>query len=1069
MSDIKNFIRKISHIKHSNVYHIQTFDLNNNLIDTKYGVNLMTTAGFDEGYMNNKASVYFIFGTATTGTIRKSDDRLFSRIEDMRVITATTFSEADNNSEELSTHRFNIYDSTTNTLTGYRDTAKVTLDYNLLDREGRDISSWLNIGEFGEIDKSFSPDGIMPSIEDEDDHGVTYTLYIHSFIYDENFQQTTITKKPNERIIITVYRSATINCDLFDTLWNNGYYFFIDPSRVQKGEVASFHSSQGGGYTYSNRRMVYSAAVNGRCRSEDDFPMFPGTVLKNGTGSGYGEILNYAANSGFGVDTRYRVTNNSREGSSSGFVYQLYQYREGHSYVSSYISNPEVTLDKTYSVYGLTITSCVNSMSSGKNREFLFVIHKNQLDTPEELTFYNAFTDDFLHPRFRNIFSMRHLMSPDSETWNKLCFPVNDFSITSVSRYNSLTDSYEAETFTNDPSYDFRNPERGVYGTIVIDGFNNNEPFDVGVNINTDIPVLGFNDRDIYTIYMTDSYWDPSTFEQLQDNTSVPVSLQHKKYFIKIPSTTSTNPAGFHTVRQLNNHALVPSFNITDLNTDNIMPRYAYNHNLITCYASDDGWAFCNGVLIYPDSDDGTGHIYRYDLNITISNNDWTFIYYTHNRIIHCDGRYRISPQDSTNPRITVFNIDPSHPEIDPNTTATVYYDSDIATETTSDPINEYLLNYDLIHVEEKKNQMFLTRKSQVKYIDLNNTTKNVTLLPINPTNNILSIIYDTKYVVYFNGIINETYKFTIYDMTTSSVYRSFEIPLMKNSTLLHLIGYSTRVYIQLTIDSTYFLIEYDYITNTVITHEKWAFNILITSESNRNVYLNKKQPRIDYNDECFVMHTFVNNMSYSDNNSGGRTIVIFKNDLDNPYFFDDVTRTLNSGYILGKSFVAGYQFGYPRLKKFNNGKDYVLLITCSLASRWNEGEQVYTGSTPTQTYCIDLGYIHNKGLHTPKQMFDELPVPLFKMPNVCSGLGGSQADSSIPSPYYYDSNNKWFTETCFYKDKVLVFTTFSPPKFVPIEMFLAHKITGTTNSIQAYSTGKKLSSNRFDMILKQL
>ena len=209
--------------------------------------------------------------------------------------------------------------------------------------------------------------------------------------------------------------------------------------------------------------------------------------------------------------------------------------------------------------------------------------------------------------------------------------------------------------------------------------------------------------------------------------------------------------------------------------------------------------------------------------------------------------------------------------------------------------------------------------------------------------------------------------------------------------------------------------------------------------------------------------------MSYSDNNSGGRTVVIFKNDLDNPYFFDDVTRTLNSGYILGKSFVAGYQFGYPRLKKFNNGKDYVLLITCSLASRWNEGQQVYTGSTPTQTYCIDLGYIHNKGLHTPKQMFDAFSIPIFKMPNVCSGLGGAQADSSIPSPYYYDSNNKWFTETCFYKDKVLVFTTFSPPKFVPIEMFLPHKITGTTNSIQAYSAGKKLSSNRFDMILKQL
>ena len=85
MDDVKEFIKKLPQDNRSNVYHIQTFDLDNNLIDTKYGVNLMTTVGIEDGYIKNNDSKYFVFGTSGT-TPTKYDDRLGSRIQDIREV-----------------------------------------------------------------------------------------------------------------------------------------------------------------------------------------------------------------------------------------------------------------------------------------------------------------------------------------------------------------------------------------------------------------------------------------------------------------------------------------------------------------------------------------------------------------------------------------------------------------------------------------------------------------------------------------------------------------------------------------------------------------------------------------------------------------------------------------------------------------------------------------------------------------------------------------------------------------------------------------------------------------------
>lgn len=292
----------------------------------------------------------------------------------------------------------------------------------------------------------------------------------------------------------------------------------------------------------------------------------------------------------------------------------------------------------------------------------------------------------------------------------------------------------------------------------------------------------------------------------------------------------------------------------------------------------------------------------------------------------------------------------------------------------------------------------------------------------------------------------------------------------MPNSMIMHIIGYSTRVYIQLYIDTKYFLLEYDIVTHTCVTHEDYKFNILvvdptyISNEVMSNRWINEKSSHLDYDDECFLMSVYAPIGSGATGNPGGRTVAIFKNDLDHPYYFDDPTSPID--YTIRKSFVSAYQNGIPRLKKFNNGKDYVAMISGRL--RINSFTYDYSQASYNQTNFIDIGYIRNKGLHTAQQMSENLPNPIYKMPNLHKSIDGAQADSSVESPYYYDSQNKWFTASCFYKDKVLVFTTFGPPKLVPIEMFLPHKITGTTTTVQTYNVEKKASIQSFATLLKR-
>ena len=1055
--DLNKFIAGLPKSKQqSNIYDIICYDENGKITDHKYGVNVMTTYGFLRMYTSpNETSSYVLFGNGT-GTPSKSDQQLFNALPSM--LTAPVLSQNKYFVEDASDRdyprvfaRTNYFDSETNSLVCRKTSSEILLDYNY---------SWLpedtDITEFGEYTETKY---VNPNTLPADD----YHLQTHCLVYDDQHQPSHFTKRINEKVIITVYRTNTFCFDILDTLYAQGKYMFIYPSvffrTAHRNEAAS-----GAGwshYYYSSYLMDSYSIVNGRCIAEDTFPMYPAPTNVWGEdttnwGNQYCD-LGQSYNRGFGHnDFRGKyVFQDSID--TPGWFTSAWVYPISHpdGYRNDVRMDSKIMTDKTH-IFGLGI--CSKNRIYGKSQSYEFFIEKHNLETPEEMTGI-VYTDDWWHPRISIYFNAKQWFHSEySCQLFKSALQVNDFHITSLKRYNYLTDSYSTvEQFVDDPTYDFRNPERSIWGNIYINNQDRVIPgtYSVGVNINPDIAVLGFNDKSSYDIYLTDKYWDHSTFVKLDRNDTVPAALQHKKYFIKYPCDWDNNAdGGFHTIREPNKHALIPESPVTLMNTPAVPcanPAYYWWHHY---YASDEGWIYCFNTLIYPDSDDGTGHPYRYtiDTYLHTNSNNWAYklCEFTKNHIIATPyGHLSVNQTDSSTVIIKVYNLDPTHPEIDPNTTCTNYYATDIH---FNENINGYLTDYFSFYVEEKKDILLLCHGNKVRKIDLNAAQKNADFIPEAVTWR-MNYVFGTDYFVSYTGISENAYQYMIYDYINNQVVSRFSIPIQGTGwTLYHCCGWGDYIYINIHHDSHYYLFIYNMIDKSLITLMDHYWNYLI-EDSIRG--MNHKANEYDYDDETLMIHCLRNTNNW-DGNTGYRTLAVFKDKPTEPTYFDNA-----SPY-----FVQGYQHGYPRLKKFNNGTDYVVLLTCTMQagnpanSRSHEGQAF--------THIFDIGYIKNRGYTTPQQLYDNIPNDSYHNATVPYSWG-AQANSSWSSQYYVDSNNKWYGYVVFYKNSVITFNTFGPPIITSIDMHLPHQITGTTRTINCYNSPKKFNAYNRGVVIDEV
>ena len=191
-----------------NVYHIETVDKKGNVVDEKFGVNLVTNLGtnqflqyrgFGWQYVSSATvNNFFLFvGTGTTPPV-ETDTALESAALGRPVDRTWYYN------DESSFYPA-VYDPTTHMMSITMKLVRCYWDYN--------ISGVTDTTRITEI-------GIGTSVTG---------LATRSLVYDAEGNLSYIDKHINERLYITAYLTFSMNMKVMDKLWDKGIYGFISP------------------------------------------------------------------------------------------------------------------------------------------------------------------------------------------------------------------------------------------------------------------------------------------------------------------------------------------------------------------------------------------------------------------------------------------------------------------------------------------------------------------------------------------------------------------------------------------------------------------------------------------------------------------------------------------------------------------------------------------------------------------------------------------------------------------------------------------------------------------------
>lgn len=191
----------------SNMYLIQKKDLNGDLVEEFYGMNMMTNKGMQRFFINNVAFPKNLYVGQGTGVFDWTSNTLNEKIPD--VGEATNSNETNNYAYPMYYDPLYVKDDQIGHMT---DTGLITCmmrflvsyyDYSVASNNGPFTISEYGIGE--DIDK----------------------LWTHSWVYDQNGNRTYVTKKQNERLEITVYLCYSYYEYLINENWKKGIYTTI--------------------------------------------------------------------------------------------------------------------------------------------------------------------------------------------------------------------------------------------------------------------------------------------------------------------------------------------------------------------------------------------------------------------------------------------------------------------------------------------------------------------------------------------------------------------------------------------------------------------------------------------------------------------------------------------------------------------------------------------------------------------------------------------------------------------------------------------------------------------------
>ena len=463
-------------ISTQSIYVLQTVDMDGNITDEKYGVNLRTDVGMicENGYYQ---SLYL--GTGTTQPTYYDTYMPNAVSEFTKVMDGVT------QNWVLS------YDSTTGMLSVTSPVSKVTYDYNIDGITTDQVFTELGICEYSH--SSWSGDSLN-------------VFSTHTLIYDQLGNVSSITKHPNEKLIVVIYKTMSMSEDVIDDAYTNGVFVLIDMARS-----TTIYGNNG--------TSVCSAGLN--------------------------PIL---------LDSRESYSD-YRRSTSNGVVRN-----------SEFDPGPNTNNYSTYVVGGSlsfvdeSVENYYDHIRFGNNNTFQ-ITKRIRMSSPETLTTELAYTDSIDTNEITRCFG-------ESKNYTTMhgILPCIDFNMTDSKMYNNKSGAWDiSDPFTNAPNADYiqttRESGRDLYTSMI--SFNTIDPqtsadviFYVAVNVRDDIPVTSIEVSDGSVFYVARKYWDTSTWVRINDVSNIPAANQLFRYFI----SKTTNIRNIRFVRDQTVHSFDNGF-----------------------------------------------------------------------------------------------------------------------------------------------------------------------------------------------------------------------------------------------------------------------------------------------------------------------------------------------------------------------------------------------------------------------------------------------------------------------------------------------------------------------------
>ena len=475
-TEVQEFMDRVPKSEHHGVYHIETVDINGNKTGEAFALNLMTNYGVNKQFQNSYYNNYYIYiGTSTE----------LPTLENNTIRTPFVTNSATMVNTDLVKYP-SKYNKETHILTQRYKRSYGYFDYNY-----SGITEDVEITEIG-LGEEYNK------------------LYYHSYVCDSNGNQSSITKRPNERLYITAYTGACVNVDLMKQKWDEGIYLFVN------AYAFSF------GYR-SYDRLCLSV---GR-RNRDDYDRY--YPSKSYTYSG-----NY-------INTDTHVLEFGNMTLDVGIM-----DKTDHMYYSA-------------SIIGTSSNLYDTNYYADRMNFFAFTFEEMDKETtPIEdrtLTTIDAYTNSYNSNSFSYLFGRKSYKDYSKTEYRFFSYstgelPCVNFDIQSLKMYNHLTKEWDIEeSYVNNPDMDYNYIWAYTSGKCYIENFSHDGGMTIYVFINphTEWELYAFNTSGV-TLYGTDEWWDVDTYIKIPDISNLPSNARNCRYYIMTSGDV---------------HNIYPSYNIT--------------------------------------------------------------------------------------------------------------------------------------------------------------------------------------------------------------------------------------------------------------------------------------------------------------------------------------------------------------------------------------------------------------------------------------------------------------------------------------------------------------------------